>query len=320
MNKFQNVEIGLRSVLLGRRQLPSILRYLLPCFVFWAASVSAEQNSSDTWFGSIFSLTGEYKAEETYVGDADVERGTHKVRNFSESDTIARFILTPRLPIGILRLGAEWERFSFGLPQRSLLPNTLQSASFVIGLDTEFSSSILARFEVAPGLYGTNNLNFDDANVPFIAGGTYIYSPKLQFVLGVSVDIERKYPVIPAAGVRWKLFRQWVLNAVLPEPRIEFEQNKNLTWYLGANVKETNFRVDDQFGSSQGQPRLNHAVLTYSEVRTGLGADWKLSPNVTLTAEAGYQPYRTFDFYRADIRFRENGSAPYGMISLHGAF
>jgi hypothetical protein len=65
---------------------------------------------------------------------------------------------------------------------------------------------------------------------------------------------------------------------------------------------------------------LNNAVLTYSEVRTGVGVDWKLSSNATLTAEAGYQPYRNFDFYRADLRFHEDGSAPYGMISLHGAF
>ncbi|MDB6030774.1 MAG: hypothetical protein JWM16_1112, partial [Verrucomicrobiales bacterium] len=67
-------------------------------------------------------------------------------------------------------------------------------------------------------------------------------------------------------------------------------------------------------------PALNHAVLTYSEVRTGVGADWKISSNLILSAEAGYQPYRNFDFYRTNIRFHENGSAPYGMISLHGAF
>ena len=52
----------------------------------------------------------------------------------------------------------------------------------------------------------------------------------------------------------------------------------------------------------------------------GVGFDWKLTSFMSLSAEAGYQPYRNFDFYRADIRFHENGSAPYGMISLHGAF
>ena len=67
-------------------------------------------------------------------------------------------------------------------------------------------------------------------------------------------------------------------------------------------------------------PKLNDAVLTYSEVRAGVGADWKIFSFATVSAEVGYQPYRSFDYYRADVRFHENGSAPYGMLSIRGAF
>jgi hypothetical protein len=55
-------------------------------------------------------------------------------------------------------------------------------------------------------------------------------------------------------------------------------------------------------------------------VRAGGGIDWKVTSWLSVNAEAGYQPYRNFDFYRANIRFHEDGSAPYGMIALHGAF
>jgi hypothetical protein len=271
---------------------------------------------------STFKFTGEYVAEETFVGGADVRNGAVRVEDFDESDTILRFILTPRIKVGILRLGAEWERFSFGFPDAAPLPETLQSVSLVLGLDTQLSDSILARFEAQPGVYnnGFGHLS-DDFNMPFIVGGTYIYNPNLQFVVGVSVDVERKYPVIPAAGIRWKVARQWVLNGVLPTPRIEFEPFKDLTLYLGADIKQTNFRVDDSFGDAHGNPQLNHAVLSYGEVRTGVGFEWKISTILTLTGEIGYQPYRSFDFYRADVRFEEDGSsAPYGMVSLRGAF
>src|SRR5205823_654090 len=105
----------------------------------------------------------------------------------------------------------------------------------------------------------------DQINAPFIAGGTYIYNPNIQFILGVSVDVEREYPVIPAAGLRWKVSRQWVLNAVLPTPRLEYAAAKGVTLYAGANIKQTNFRVDQDFGDQHGIPRLNHAVLSYSE-------------------------------------------------------
>ena len=272
-------------------------------------------------------FSAEYMLESTYVGESDVTRGHQTVENFDEHNAVARFILTPRIEAGVLRIGADYERFSFGFPALTPLPNTLQSADLVLGLDTQFSDSVVARFEAQPGVYGTNHFDIDSFNVPFVAGATYIYNSNLQLVLGVSVDIERKYAVLPGGGFRWKLHRQWVLDAVLPKPRLEYNPNENVELYFGANIKETNFRVDDHFGDTHGTPgvnnrvsRLNNAVLTYSEIRTGIGVDWKVSSHATLTAEAGYQPYRTFDFYRADLRFHEDGSAPYGMISLHGAF
>lgn len=291
---------------------------LLSTSLSFAEETGENATTSDNWFKSIF-LSGEYVAEETYVGAADVRRGDRSI-SFIESDTILRLIFTPRVKLGVLRLGAEYEIFSFDFPAQTPLPDALQEASLVLGLDTQFSDSILARFEIQPGLYGTEDLDFDSVNVPFIAGGTYIYNPNLQFVVGVSVDVEREYPVIPVAGIRWKVAREWVINAVLPTPRIEFTATKNVTLYLGANIKQTNFRVSDHFGDHHGNRRLNAAVLTYSEVRTGVGIDWKITPILILTAEAGYQPYRSFDFYRADVRFHEDGSAPYGMLSLHGAF
>lgn len=265
--------------------------------------------------------SGEYSISETYVGEAGVTRGSSAVDHFDEDDLIVRYVVTPRIGLGVLRLGAEWERFLFGFSNRAPLPDTLQSISLVLGLDTQLSQSILLRVEAQPGMYntGVNNLS-DDFNMPFIAGGTYIYNPNLQFIAGVSVDVERKYPVLPAAGLRWKISRQWVANAVLPAPRIEYEWNKNVTLYAGGEFKETNFRVDNTFGDRQGRPELDHAVLTYSEVRAGGGCDWKISPVLTLTAETGYQPYRDFDFYRTDIRYHQDQAAPYGMISLHGAF
>ena len=275
---------------------------------------------SNNWF---WPLTGEYAAESTYVGAGDVERNSNKkAEDFDEIDSNIRFVLTPRTKFGVLRLGAEWERFSFGFPDQTALPNTLQSFSAVMGLDMQFSDSIIVRAEGHPGLYqsGLGHLDWDNFNLPFLVGGTYIYSPNLQFVLGVSVDVERKYPVIPAAGIRWKIAPQWLLDAVMPTPRLQFEMNRYVSLYAGATVKETNYRVDDEFGRSHGIPRLDNAILTYSEVRTGAGFDWKISPIVTFTGEIGYQPYRVFDFYRADVTYHHQGGAPYGTISLHSTF
>lgn len=261
----------------------------------------------------------EYSFDETYVGDADVKRRGQSPLTYDESDTVIDFIFTPRISAGVLRLGFSYERFSFGYDQSVPLPNRLQAASAVLGIDTQLSDSILLRFEARPGAY-TEDFDNPEWNAPFVVGGTYIYSPNLQFVLGVGVDVERKYPVLPGGGVRWRFQPKWLLNAVLPTPRVEFELTKSVTVYAGGNYKETNFRMDDHFGDDHGVPKLNNAVLTYSEVRVGTGLDWKIADWLSVNAEAGYQPYRSFDYYRADVRFHENSGAPYGMISLHGAF
>jgi hypothetical protein len=293
------------------------LRVLICAAVIFFVRTGLSEESNGFW-----SLSGEFSADLTYVGEGDVQRGAKRVNDFDEIDSEIRAVLTPRFKLGVLRLGAQWERFSFGLPDGAALPNTLQSFSTIIGLDTQLSDSILIRAETQPGLYnsGLGHLFWDNFDMPFVIGGTYIFSPNVQLILGVSVDVERNYPVIPAVGLRWKLGPQWLLDAVLPTPRLQYEVNRNVSLYAGATITEATFRTDDAFGDSHGIPRLNHAVVTYSEVRTGAGFDWKISPIVTFTGEIGYQPYRDFDFYRAEVRYHQNGGAPYGTISLHGTF
>ncbi len=299
----------------------------------WAGT-GADYRSQTETAEARSTLPIEFDAEYAYIGDSDVERGFRKVRDFDENYFAARLLYTPRIKFGILRLGAAYERFDFGLPELSLLrtvpggflvgtpqiPDTLQSISAVVGLDTRFSDSFLFRLEAQPGFYGTDDLDGDTFNVPIVLGGSYIYSPDLQFIFGVSFDYERKYPVFPGGGVRWRFASQWVLNAALPTPRLEFEASKNHTVYAGADLKGSTFRMNDKFGETRGDRKLNRAILTYTELRTGAGVEWKITPDFKLSAEGGYLPYRQFDYYRADVRYTHSEGAPYGSIALRAAF
>ena len=264
----------------------------------------------------------EFHAEGTYVGQGDVQRGSLSVRDFDESDARVHFILTPRVRIGILRLGVQAERYSFGFGRNAALPDVLESTNLVLGLDTEFSDSFLIRLEAQPGFYGTDFDDYgqDTFNVPAVIGGTYIFNSGFQIVFGVGVDAFRKYPVLPGGGIRWKFAPQWTLNAVVPTPRLEYEWNSNLMLYGGADIRSTSYRVDKQFGTMLGNPALNHAAITYDEVRIGGGLEWKLTSALKLSAEGGYIPFRSFDFHRTEVRYHQDGGAPYGMLALHAAF
>jgi opacity protein-like surface antigen len=267
----------------------------------------------------------EFDVEGTYVGNGDVqrgERGNLVIRDFHETQGMVRFVLTPMTKIGILRLGLQTERYSFSFGGNAAIPDNLHSTNLIIGLDTELSDSFLIRIEAQPGFYGTDFDDFgrDTFNVPFLIGGTYIYSSNLQFVFGIGVDALRQTPVLPGGGVRWKFAPQWTLNAVVPTPRLEYEPNSNLLIFAGADVRLTSYRVEKDFGTLRGDPSLNHASISYEELRVGAGLEWKLSTAVKLSFEGGYIPFRNFDFHRTEVRYHQDGGVPYARIGFHAAF
>ena len=63
--------------------------------------------------------------------------------------------------------------------------------------------------------------------------------------------------------------------------------------------------MDDHFGDSHGDTSLNNAWLSYEEVRTGVGAEWKINSSLSLTIEGGYVPWRQFDFHRTEVRYHQ---------------
>lgn len=270
-----------------------------------------------------FQFSGEFTLEQSYVGDSEVKRGNRAVNDLDELYSNLLFVYTPRVRYGILRIGAQFERYSFGFPDGGeQLPNSLQATNAIIGFDTRFSDSILVRLEAQPGFYGTTFDHFDgdQFNIPFVLGGTYIYSPDLQLVFGLGINIQQKYPVLPGGGIRWKIAPKWVLNAVLPTPRLEYSLTPAMTLYAGAEVKANTFRVDKDFGNSHGDVSLNDAWISYEELRTGVGLQWKLTSSLTLSFEAGYLPYRDFDYHRTEVRYHSVNGGPYGALVFQGSF
>jgi opacity protein-like surface antigen len=308
------------------------LRLAALCLVLLAANAFAVQVETSTAEGksvalveSQSSFSFEFDVEGTYVGDGDVqrgERGNLVIRDFNEAQGLVRFVLTPMTKIGILRLGVQTERYSFSFGGNAAIPHRLHSTNLILGLDTEFSDSFLIRIEAQPGFYGTDFDDFgrDTFNVPFLIGGTYIFNPGFQVVFGIGFDALRQTPLLPGGGVRWKFAPQWTLNAVVPTPRLEYEPNSNLLLFAGADLRLTSYRVEKNFGNLRGNTSLNHASISYEELRAGGGLEWKLSTSVKLSLEAGFIPFRNFDFHRTQVRYHQDGGVPYARIGFHAAF
>ncbi len=269
-----------------------------------------------------FTTTYELDADTSYVGDARTNLGSGNRGDVSEERTDTHLVVATENNDGpIYRFGLGYQRYSFGLSRASPIPNVLEAENLVIGVDFHLFDSWLIRVEADPGLYSdSRSLGFRDFNVPVFIGGSYIAGADLQWVLGLDLDVNRQIPVFPAVGVRWSFMDQWVLDAVLPTPRLEYDWSKALTLYLGGDVDDGTYRVDRGFAAALGRRNLTGAVVEYDEVRIGAGFSWKASKALTFELEGGYLPYREFDFHRADTHFSNDDGAAYGQMSLNAQF
>jgi len=308
-------------------------------------------------------LSYDLDADASYVGDARTNFGRAGQGDVSEAQSSARLVLGMQKggDSPIFRLGLSYERYDFGLSKGAPVPNILQAANLVVGVDFQAFNSWLVRLEADPGFYNdARSTAFRNFNVPFSLGGSYIASENLQWIVGLGGDFNRQIPVIPAIGVRWAVTDDLVIDAVLPTPRIEYSWSKALTLYVGCDLDDGTYRLDRHFGNGVGAtvvkkevttqkiigyrivppfspqpiyqvtrqqvsttvpgPDLNNAVVEYDEVRIGAGFTWKASKAFTFEMEAGYLPYREFDFHRADVHFSNDDGAAYGRMSVNAQF
>jgi hypothetical protein len=287
-----------------------------------AKDVTPADTTSGEEAGSKWKTSYEFDADTSYVGNALTKLGPAGLGDVSEERTRAHFVITPQYgEAPLYRFGLAYQRYSFGLSKAAPVPNALESANAIVGVDFPLFDSWLVRVEADPGFYGDGrHMDSRDFNVPFLIGGSYIASADVQWVLGVDVDVNRQIPVYPAVGVRWEFTDDWVIDAVLPTPRLEYDWSKALTLYFGGDVDDGTFRVDRGVGTAVGAPRVSGAVVEYDEIRVGAGFSWKAAKGVTVEMEAGYLPYREFDFHRADEHFTNDNGAAYGQMSVDAHF
>ncbi len=266
---------------------------------------------------SPWQFSSDLSLDYSYAGGGRTEG-----KSISAQNGNAEYVLTSRYNEGApIRLGGQWQEYWFGGTSGTQVPNTLHSEAVIAGVDLEVFDAIFIRIEAQPGFYSaSSNFSGKSFNVPVIVGGSYLYNKDVQLVLGVSIDPVRNYPVLPGGGIRWQINEHWLLNAVLPKPRLEYEFSKQFTVYGGANFQETSFRTDHQFGTATGSSKLNSAWLDYTEVRVGTGATLKVNDKINVDLEAGYVVYRDFDYHRAGIDLHSNEGGVYGGISIGAKF
>lgn len=256
-----------------------------------------------------------------YAGRSETLQNGQHIGSIDGLNSDVKYVFSPQITDNLLfRVGAEWERFSFGTSQTGALPATLQHLSAVIGFDYQLADQWLMRTELQPGIYSDfSQIDWRSVNAPLFMGAVYLVNADLQWFFGLRIDLRSQYPVFPALGVRWKFADLWTLNIELPKPRLEYDVNDELQAYFGAGIKAGTYVVGKHFGDDRGIPALNNATVDYTDVRLGPGISWKALPNLTLEADGGYQVYRSWDFFDRHVKL-ESRPAPYLQLICHYRF
>jgi hypothetical protein len=265
----------------------------------------------------------EFSADGAYIGSGSISRGLRSIGDYSEISNSINFVVSDQIKDSvILRLGVEWSRYAFDSQDPfAPIPDVINALDLQLGADVQLSSALLMRLEFHPGFYGTfDDIAFKDINIPFVAGLSYFVSADFIVTLGISVDFNSNIPVIPAVGVHWKLSDRWTIDGVAPRPQLQYQLSDKVTLFAGADVRETTFRMNDDFGNNRGTPALNSSILDYWEIRGGGGLTWSVYKALKLDMEAGFVPYRRFDYYRADVKAVASDWFPYVRVGLSAKF
>jgi hypothetical protein len=283
-----------------------------------ANTVQAEvQAVADDKKGEAVSLNL-FEMESSYVLGSDL----HRNGSFGDQDALQnsfsyarRIHLTGQL---YLHLGLDYSRFDFsttGAP----VPDHLQSAAAVIGVDYMHNNDVGAFFVIKPGFYTQDNFDSASFDVPITIGRIFVLQPDhLYLFTGVNAAFLRgRFPVLPLVGLIWMPDDKWKVLGILPEPRVIYSPNDKIDFWAGGELTGGSFRTDRN--NTIFPTKLNGAQVDYSEYRVGAGFIYSPCKNVSIDLGGGYSIRREFDFHRADIKYKADG-APYLRVEVKAGF
>ena len=263
------------------------------------------------------SYTGALEVTAGYSAGADIRLGSRELGNLDATRTRLEYkgIFDPAAALN-WGVGVAYTRWDFGRDSGNPLPANLQSVALPLTVSWRFSERWQAFGEVSPGLYSDfEKISGEDFNAPFIGGVGYAVNPDLQVFFSVSVDPRRDIPVVGGPGVRWHFAEHWTLSLLLPRPQIQYRPSENWTFHVGAEMLGGAYHLNPNFGRDRGLAAMDDQMVTYREIRTGVGARWGGPQGFYASIEAGWMIDRRFVLDKVRLQFNGDGAA-YGQLAV----
>ena len=199
------------------------------------------------------------------------------------------------------------------------IPGHIDTLRLFAGLGYRLNDQWTFSAGGGPELYRFNGVRNDDIGEFGMIRAVWRIRPDLTLAFGLGFNPDSDLPVAPAAGVRWVIETNLILNLMFPETGLIYRPAPRIDLFAGADFKFAVFRTDDTLGSNLGQSRYNNALGTYRDFHLGVGAEYRIVRGLRAGVEAGYSVGREIDYKNIGqtVKF---APSPYVQASLRLRF
>jgi hypothetical protein len=265
------------------------------------------------------------KVSTLYSGETDLEARGAPVGDvsFSRFSADLELPLAPLSESTRLSAGLGYSGFHLDLGGGAPLPERLESVEARLTARHRFDDRWSLLGTLSPGIHGADGTFSGDG---FSLGGlvlaSYQVNPRLTLGGGFVFDtLSESMPLMPVVGLRWDFAERWDLTLAFPSSGVSWRASEQLTLRATLDLDVGSFHVeDDPAPGLASKPSLRDTVVDFTALTAGLGADYRLSDSLTLSATLGYNFSRTADYDERGYEVESEDGAPLARLGLTYAF
>jgi hypothetical protein len=219
-----------------------------------------------------------------------------------------------------LNLGLVSDNYFLGTVAGDPIPDAIHTLRLNTGVGYRWNDQWSFNVLVSPSLYRFEDVNGDDFGVSGGVVATFVQNPSLTWAFGMIGSPDSDVPVLPIAGVRWQINDHYILEVGMPKTRLTYKIEPNLAIYTGLDLNGTTFRTGEHLMPPNTPPlnntaQYNNALVSYHDIRLGVGASYEFWRTVRAEVETGFSVYREINYKDIDqsVDFKP---APYVRLGL----
>ncbi len=216
-------------------------------------------------------------------------------------------------------LGISSANFFLDSPGGSPVPEEIHSLRLFAGLGYQLNDQWSISAGLGPVLYRLSDLDTGTLGLGGMIHAIWRMRPDLTLAFGIGFLPDSDVPVLPAAGLRWNIQTNLILNLMFPRPVLIYRAAPKLSLFAGADIKFAVFRTAEDLGDRIGQPRYNNALGTYRDFHLGAGVEYQIVRALSLSVEGGYSVGRQINYKRINQTVSFD-PAPYAQAGLKYRF